>query len=353
MFKSEGDFTMKIENSSIQLASQYSMVEKLSVKESVKIWVGGQNREPPNSNERIAVADIVTLSSMAQVSQPDMQAVSENEDSAGLTPELRMVKMIIERLVGREIKLTSASTIQDSGQNVEKQNVEPQVEPGQGFGIEYDYHESYYESEKVNFSAKGIINTADGEKIHFKMDIRLSREFVIERNISARFGDAAMQDPLVINFDGNSTELTSRRFSFDMDSDGKADRIPFVGSNSGFLAIDRNHDGRINNGRELFGPETGKAFAELSRHDADHNGWIDENDPIYKKLRVWSKDAQGNDSLVGLKQRGVGAIYLGRQSTKFKLNDSQNRNQGQLRTSGIYVSERGKVGSIQQVDLST
>jgi hypothetical protein len=162
-----------------------------------------------------------------------------------------------------------------------------------------------------------------------------------------------MQDPLVINFGGNSTELTNRRFSFDIDSDGKADRIPFVKPNSGFLAIDRNNDGKINNGRELFGPKTGKAFAELSTHDADHNGWIDENDPIYSNLRVWSKDAKGNDNLVGLKQRGVGAIYLGRQSTKFKLNDSQNRTWGKLRASGIYVSERGEVGTIQQVDLST
>jgi len=350
---------MKIENSSILLSSQYKMVEKYSVKESVRIWIGDrrpnfEEQGSPNLTARIAVTDFVTLSGMTQASQSIGKIASDDEDDVALTPELRMIKMIIERMIGREINLGSVKAIQDKGYDAKGHDVEPQAEPRQGYGVEYDYHESYYESEKVSFSAKGVINTADGEKINFSVKIRLRREFMIEQNISARFGDAVtLKDPLVINFGGTSAQLTNRRFSFDIDSDGKADRVPFVGANSGFLAIDRNHDGKINNGSELFGPKTGNGFAELAEYDADHNNWIDENDSIYSKLRVWSKDARGNNSLVSLKQRGVGAIYLGHQYTQFKLNDAQNKTQGQLRASGIYVNERGTVGTIQQVDLST
>ena len=353
---------MKIENSAIQLSSQYKMVERYSVKESVRIWIGDrrpdfEEQESANPTARITVTDSITLSSMTRASQSMGKIASDDGDGVALTPEMRMIKMIIERMIGREINLGSVKAIQDEGQDVKGQkgqDVAPQAEPRQGYGVEYDYHESYYESEKVSFSAKGVINTADGEEIKFNMKFRLRREFMVERNISARFGDAVrLKDPLIINFGGTSAQLTSRRFKFDIDSDGNADQVPFVGANSGFLAIDRNHDGKINNGSELFGPKTGKGFAELAEYDEDHNNWIDENDSIYSKLRIWSKDARGNNSLVSLKQSGVGAIYLGHQYTQFKLNDAQNRTQGQLRASGIYVSERGTVGAIQQVDLST
>jgi len=156
---------------------------------------------------------------------------------------------------------------------------------------------------------------------------------------------------LALNFSGVA-ELTARRFSFDIDSDGRFDQIAFVGANSGFLALDRNRDGAINDGRELFGPATGQGFAELAEYDADGNQWIDENDPIYQNLRIWSKDAEGRDQLLALGQRGVGAIYLGHISTPFSFKDSQNALLGQLQDSRIFMRENGAAGVIQQIDLS-
>lgn len=83
----------------------------------------------------------------------------------------------------------------------------------------------------------------------------------------------------------------------DLDADGMEDQISFVLPGSGFLALDLNGDGRINDGRELFGPETGDGFAELARYDEDGNQWIDENDPVFERLRIWTKDAEGRDVL--------------------------------------------------------
>jgi hypothetical protein len=45
-------------------------------------------------------------------------------------------------------------------------------------------------------------------------------------------------------------------------------------------------DGRVNDGRELFGPITGDGFAELAAYDDDGNNWIDENDGIYDNLSI-------------------------------------------------------------------
>ncbi|MFC1712928.1 VCBS repeat-containing protein [Candidatus Poribacteria bacterium] len=354
---------MKIENSNIHLSSQHSIFEKQTVSESVRIWVGDQRpdfegQESSAPAKGISVVDMVMLSNMAEVSQP---VAKNNIDDGGketsMDPEIRMLKLMVERMLGIEIDLSSLKISHDDGEALKKsqpvQAVRPEAEPRQGYGIEYDRHESYYESEKTNFSAEGVIKTSDGKMLSFNVNLSLSREFMTENNIGARFGDAVrLQDPLVINFGGTSAQLTNARFSFDLNADGKVERISSVGPNSGFLAIDLNNDNEINDGSELFGPKTGRGFQELAVYDSDHNNWIDESDPIYDKLLVWSKEPGGNESLVSLKQKGVGAIYLGHQSTKFELNNSQNEMQGQLSSSGIYLNEKDSAGTIQQVDLT-
>lgn len=47
--------------------------------------------------------------------------------------------------------------------------------------------------------------------------------------------------------------MTSQRFKFDLNADGQNEDINFATNGSGYLALDRNGDGRINNGSELFG----------------------------------------------------------------------------------------------------
>ncbi len=81
-------------------------------------------------------------------------------------------------------------------------------------------------------------------------------------------------------------------------------------SGSGFLGLDSNNNGRIDNGKELFGTQSGDGFADLARYDSDGNGWIDEGDPVYARLKVWLKDASGADKVISLADAGVGAIYL-------------------------------------------
>ena len=216
--------------------------------------------------------------------------------------------------------------------------------------MSYDYYETHYESEQTSFSAQGVIKTADGREISFNAQLNMSREFMSQQHISLRAGDA-LKDPLVVNFNGSAAELTQRDFSFDIDADGRKDQIAFVAPGSGFLALDKNGDGQVNDGNELFGAQSGNGFADLAKYDDDHNQWIDENDSIYTKLRIWSRDAQGNDSLLGLGQQGVGAIYLGHIGTSFDIKSSANELQGQVKSSGVFLNENGSVGTVQQIDL--
>ncbi|MGQ9704291.1 MAG: hypothetical protein ACUVS1_06870, partial [Actinomycetota bacterium] len=90
---------------------------------------------------------------------------------------------------------------------------------------------------------------------------------------------------------------------------GVPDRVPVTAPGSGFLVLDLNEDGRVDNGSELFGPRTGNGFHELSLRDLDGNGWIEEVDPVFQDLRVWGWE-QDADRLDTLPELDIMALYL-------------------------------------------
>lgn len=82
------------------------------------------------------------------------------------------------------------------------------------------------------------------------------------------------------------------------------------------------------------------------------NGWIDENDSIYSQLKIWTKDENGKDHLIDLKDADVGAIYLGNADTQFSLKNDKNKLKGEIKKTGIYLKEStGAVGTLNHVDL--
>lgn len=210
---------------------------------------------------------------------------------------------------------------------------------------------TFSESEATTFQSQGVAVTADGRSIHFDVALNMSRSFTATHEAFAS-EEVILMDPLIINLDSDVTSLSGAKFQFDLDSDGENETISFAGAGSGFLALDSNGNGVIDDGSELFGTKSGDGFADLAAHDADGNGWIDENDAVYSKLRVWTKDAGGNDRLMNLKEANVGAIYLGSADTEFSLNDAQtNGTNGVIRKTGIYLKETGEAGTLSHVDL--
>lgn len=210
---------------------------------------------------------------------------------------------------------------------------------------------SFEERESTSFSSTGTVITADGRHISFDVTMKMSREF--KQQLNYEYFDQFSQiltDPLIINLTGSPTEITDKTFFFDLDCDGKKEEIAELAAGSGYLALDRNNDGIINDGSELFGTSTGNGFAELAKYDSDGNGWIDEADEIFSRLRVWTKDEHGNSVLLSLKEADVGAICLGSSKTDFSLKDNQDL-RGMVRQTGIYLKESGGSGTVQQVDF--
>ena len=208
------------------------------------------------------------------------------------------------------------------------------------------------ESESTTFASSGMVKTQDGRSIDFNIEVSMSRAFTSQIN-TLTTQNYIKTDPLVINLDTDIGSVTDQKFLFDLDSDGDEEEISFAGKGSGFLALDRNGDGRIGDGSELFGTKSGDGFKDLAAFDEDGNGWIDENDSIYSKLKVWTKDEDGNDYLINLKDADVGAIYLDNADTQFSLKDGINRLNGEIKKTGIYLHEStGAAGTLNHIDLA-
>lgn len=211
---------------------------------------------------------------------------------------------------------------------------------------------THIEEEYTTFQGKGMALTEDGRTIDFNVDFSLSRRFTEYAGISVSSA-VSLIDPLVINVGSEITSISDQSFFFDLDSDGTEEKISSPGSGTGFLAYDRNGDGIINNGTELFGTKSGNGFRDLAAFDSDNNGWIDENDEIYYKLKVWLKNEDGTDTLLSLKEADVGAIYLDSAETQYTHQNTENfMVSAMMRASGVFLKESGGVGTIHQVDMA-
>lgn len=264
-----------------------------------------------------------------------------------LPPELVSIKRILEIMTGKEINISTPKELKT--QEIAFPDLETAPER-LGWGMRYTELNTYLEAETTRFKTVGAVKTADGKTIDFSLELEMHRKFYTEERYQILAGDA-LQDPLVINFNGKGADLTDTRFSFDINADGEDESIPWLAQGSGFLALDSNKDGLVNDGSELFGPETGHGFSELARLDTDRNGWIDENDPGFDDLSIWSGPTWDTSFLTSLKAAGVGAISLSTAETAFTLKDESNITKGQIQRTGVYLSENGSVGTVQQLDL--
>lgn len=382
---------MQVINSSIQLAGEHSLTRQSSTREALRAWVGGS---PPDAtasrseDDAPAASTRVTLSSAsreAAVAAAKAEAQSEAEkssagpaegkaaegsDAAGEIenamdevrndPGMRALISVVETLTDRKVELLSPEAVakMDAAREAsESADTPPEEaaetsEASQGWGVEYERHTRVHEAEQTDFSARGVINTADGRSLDFSLDLQMQRSFTQQTDTYFAAGDGEQVDPLVINLDGNAADLVGQKMAFDLDADGEEDNISVVDAGSGFLALDRNGNGRIDDGSELFGPQSGDGFADLAAHDEDGNGWIDEQDPVFARLRIWRQDASGDMHQETLAENGVGALGLDNAATPFELNDSNYQQDGQIRSSGVYLKENGAVDTLQHVDLT-
>lgn len=261
----------------------------------------------------------------------DDDAVSEAE----LKANIDLIESLIAYLTHREFKFQEVPRIQ--------------TDKTRNYVLRVSMENETYESEEMAFSSTGKITTDDGNTIDFSYDLKMSREFY-ERNQTTIQTGNRMLDPLILNLDNKGANFGDQKIHIDLDLDGQIDTFNMLTSGSGFLVLDKNNNGTVDDGSELFGPKTDSGFGELSDYDKDGNHWIDENDDIFNSLKIWTIDDDGQETLIGFKEAGIGAIYLGGIEGNF---DYKNGHDVIARITGssIYLREDGRPGAIHEVKV--
>jgi hypothetical protein len=130
-------------------------------------------------------------------------------------------------------------------------------------------------------------------------------------------------DPLVIDLDGDGIETVSQSVSkayFDVDGDLFREKTGWLKGDDGFLVLDGNGNGRVDDISELFGNRAEGGFAELAGYDlsasgGNGDGLISAGDAIWSALQVWQdRDGDGltdSGELGGLDAKGIVSISLG------------------------------------------
>ncbi len=279
-------------------------------------------------------------------------AKSEPSDLEGLDPEQQKIITLLEKLFGvKGIKPFNLKIDYSSVQQVQAASsavLAAQSGSGQqGWGVAYDYHESYQEYESTSLAMSGNFTTEDGRAFSFDLTYTMERLYQRTTDVSVRAGDAVTKDPLVLDL-GKGGGISPIKKEFDLDRDGWVDLLPRLQGPSRYLAADLNRNGKIDDGGELFGPTSGDGFADLAKHDDDGNGFIDQGDAIWDLLRLWTGD-DAKPSL--LSEWKIAAIGLQSVAAPFIYKDADNKTQGQNRSAGVYLTDDGKAGVVKQVDL--
>lgn len=353
---------MKILADDITMAARNTLLQSRTTTTEVHFWRGARPTPPGTEQEGTArppqwqdyLADISrrareqatrTLAPAAKsetASPAGLQEMSDDE----LPPELLLLKLVMEKVFHKKMKIFRPTTAGDA---------QPAAAPaaeGAGaddqWGLEVRMQETRYQKESVEFAAAGRVITADGREMAFDLQFSMSRETMQTMEVVLQAGSAARrQDPLAVDLSGLGIRLDGTPIRFDLDGDGQVENIaaPTAGK-GGFLALDRNGNGVIDNGVELFGPQSGNGFNDLRALDDDRNGWIDENDAAYSRLQVWNRDASGRDVTSSLAAAGIGALNLQSANTRMEMEG------GLLRESGVYLQEDGRSGLLQEVDVN-
>ena len=174
---------------------------------------------------------------------------------------------------------------------------------------------------------------------------------------------STIPSPIILDLDGDGVIRTvglTSGVNFDHAADGFAERTGWVAPGDGLLVWDGNANGAIDSGRELFGSETLlpngmkaiNGFEALKAFDANGDGVIDANDPVFAQLRVWvdaNTDARtGEGELLTLEQAGVRSINLTYSESGFV--DAQGNAHRQV---GSYTTTDGQTRAATDVWVKT
>ena len=168
-------------------------------------------------------------------------------------------------------------------------------------------------------------------------------------------------DPLALDLDGDGIETTDVKNGtyFDLDNSGFAEKSAWIKSDDGILVLDRNGNGKIDGGKELFGDQTllkngEKAtggFQALEELDDNKDGKIDSADSKYSEIKVWrdlNQDGQSSEEeLFSLDELGIKALNLANNNV-----NSTDANGNIISRTGSYEKTDGSAGTMGEYLLN-
>jgi hypothetical protein len=166
-------------------------------------------------------------------------------------------------------------------------------------------------------------------------------------------------DPLVLDLDNDGIELVSLNNSntfFDLDNDSLKENVGWLKGDDGFVVLDSNNNGNIDNIDELFGHgnadgTTTTGTQELATHDLNNDGKINSSDSIFTKLKVWQDLNQDgisqSNELKTLSQLNINQINL----TNI-TNLNQNVEGNVIISQGTYQTSDNQTHNLFNLDLA-
>ncbi|WP_300458056.1 hypothetical protein [Desulfobacula sp.] len=343
---------MKIDTSNINLSSAWAFSEQNQVKFEQEVrFFDLFNHRLENFNAGVQNEHQITGQTNPWYETTTLNGQGVVELSRQFQNELEKMRQIFEA-ISQRLNATGSNGCCIHLARLDRININPYQRV---LGMrEYEYRETktydHREKETMDFFADGRVNTMDGRSIDFSFQMNLERDFFQQDQFVHSEKGYVLIDPLVINLNTTTPQFSETTALFDLDMDGEKEDMAMLAPGSGLLTLDKNKDGIINDGSELFGPSTGDGFAELIEYDLDHNYWIDENDAIFDDLTIWENTEQGDMQLTKIKDAGIGAIYLASAQTPFDLKNEDNQLQARIKKSGLALNEDGSVSSIQEMD---
>lgn len=357
---------MKIQTSQIQLSGQQqesikaTRLERLSVsalEQAADGGVGGRSVETGQGDERASIHLSLTSTVSEQQAVETQSRISDLDQGQTMQEHagLKIADSVIKQTAELELWVSEIARPEPvvNDNNLMVNGVE--IAAGQSLDVKVEVVSLLTQESEQNltFEALGQVTTEDGRGIDFMLALDFQRSSKSEQ-INQFVGNRNLIDPLMINLSGGAVEFSDLTFEFDLNADGEMETLSQTASGSGFIVFDKNQNGLIDDGTEMFGPQSGQGFDELREYDDDGNGWIDENDAIYGQLGVMSFNGAGNNDgreVQSLMSAEVGAIYLGSVASDYQLNTESGMFAGSLKQSGIALAEDGRALLMQEVHL--
>ena len=334
---------MRIRAAEVEMQSSHSRTEIRSVEESFEVW----DERMPSDRVSISVQIEVGLNVLPPNETPRKKEEGEFTDS-NLTPADLIKRLILERMFSFRAEIAQVDRgASESAATIDASRAPPTQSRDSieaGFGGEYHRREVHTVSEASKVAARGTVVTSDGKAIDFDYALNRSQQQVTVVDTQILFGKPKKVDPLAIDLDGNGVSLQSEKMQFDLNADGSTESISRLQGADAWLGIDRNGNGSIDDGSELFGPSSGSGFGELAALDSDLDGFMDEDDAAFEKLVLWQTSTP-DAKLMSLKEAGVGAIGVMSVKSPYTLKG------GAVAETGIYLAENGTPGAVEHVDL--